>query len=63
MNIIIKIRFPVRADIALSRSIQNGSGVQPPSYPVSTEGSLSRGKRPRREVGHSPPHTVQINVI
>jgi hypothetical protein len=44
-NRMIGVRFPAGAgNFSLLHSVQTGSGVHPASYPMSTGGSLPRGK-------------------
>jgi hypothetical protein len=53
--IIITGRFLAEAKyFSRPRSVETGSETQPAYYPMDTEGSFQRIKRPGREADHSP---------
>jgi hypothetical protein len=47
-------------DFSGLHSIHIGSGAYPGSYPMGTEGSLPRVKRPGREADHSLPSSAEV---
>jgi hypothetical protein len=58
-----RVRFPVGAGkFSLHHHVQNGSGAQPASYPISTRGSFPGVKLPGHEADHSPPSSAEVKV-
>jgi hypothetical protein len=47
-------------NFSLHHRVQNGSGTNPPSYPVGTRDSFPGVKRPGREADHSPPSSAEV---
>jgi hypothetical protein len=55
------VRFPAWAeDFSPHHRVQNGSGTHPAFYPMGTRSSFHGGKRPGREVDHSPPSSAEV---
>jgi len=56
------VRFPAGAKISFIRNrVQTGHGAHPASFPVGIGVFSPEVKRPRREVDHSPPSSVEVN--
>jgi hypothetical protein len=49
--------------LSLLHVVQTGSGVNPTSYPMGTEGSFQGVKRPGNEADHSSPAIAEVKKI
>jgi hypothetical protein len=50
-------------EFSILQIVQIGSGVHPTSYPMVTGGFSPGGKRPGREVDHSPPASAEVKIM
>jgi hypothetical protein len=56
-----RVRFPAGAgNFSLHHRVQNGSGAQPASYPMTTGGLFLGIKVPGREADFSPPSSAEV---
>jgi hypothetical protein len=56
-----EVGFPAGQEInSLFNIVQTGSGANPASYTLGTEGSFPRDKAARPEADHSPPSTAEF---